>query len=86
MAAVCVTRTADGFTVTRTFRSMAAAQRGLDALLAVNEAAFVPVPPQVELDPATSAGPPVIPHTLRDAILRDAPDGPIGYPVTVDEE
>jgi hypothetical protein len=73
MSAVLVTRTADGFTVARTFRSMAAAQRGLDALLAVNEAAYEPVPE-------------VIPHTLRDVILRDDPDAPLIYPVTVDEE
>jgi hypothetical protein len=81
MAAVCVTRTADGFTVTRTFRSMAAAQRGLDALLAVNEAAYEPAPA-----PSPQATPAVVEHAMAALILRNNPDGPIGYPVTVDEE
>ena len=82
MAAVCVTRTPDGYTVTRTFRSQAAAQRALNLLLEVNEAAFV-VP---EEGPNVPSPGPVVSHTLAEAILRDNPDGPLIYPVTVDEE
>lgn len=75
MAAVMVTRTPDGYTVARTFRSQSAAQRALNLLLEVVEAAFEPVPK-----------PEVVSHTLAEAILRDNPDGPLIYPVTVDEE
>lgn len=42
-AAVEVTRTDGGYTVSRDFTSHAAAQRAVDALLAINEAAFAPV-------------------------------------------
>lgn len=80
MAAVCVTRTPDGYTVARTFRSQAAAQRALNLLLEVNEAAFV-APESVTETPG-----PVVSHTLAEAILRDNPDGPLIYPVSVDEE
>ena len=43
-AAVEVVRTDGGYTVSRDFTSHAAAQRAVDALLAINEAAFVPAP------------------------------------------
>lgn len=79
MAAVCVTRTAEGYTVARTFRSQSAAQRAMNLLLEVNETAFVP-------DSGTTAPSPVVSHTLAEAILRDNPDAPLIYPVTVDEE
>ena len=43
-----VRRTATGYVVSREFASMAAAQRALDALLAINEAAFTPARSMVE--------------------------------------
>jgi hypothetical protein len=76
MAAVCVTRTEAGYTVTRTFRSQSAAQRALNLLLEIPEAAFEPPP-----EP-----PQVVSHVLAEAILRDNPDGPLIYPITQDEE
>jgi hypothetical protein len=49
MAAVQVTRTSEGFTVSRTFRSMPAAQRALDLMLSVCESAFEPVPSKLDV-------------------------------------
>lgn len=43
-----VRRTTLGYVVSREFASMAAAQRALDALLAINEAAFIPTRSMVE--------------------------------------
>lgn len=79
MSAVQIERRPDGwFTFTVLFRNEPACQRALSAVLAVNEAAFEPAPaPQP---------PQVVSHTLAEAILRDNPDAPLIYPVTVDEE
>ncbi len=83
MSAVLVTRTPEGYTVARTFRSQSAAQRAMNLLLEVVEAAFEPVP---NLGASVPEPGPVVSHTLAEAILRDNPDGPLIYPVTVDEE
>jgi hypothetical protein len=82
MAAVCITRTATGYEVTRTFRSQAAAQRALNLLLEVNEAAYE-IPESGTNVPELG---PVVSHVLAEAILRDNPDGPLIYPITQDEE
>lgn len=43
MDSVDVRRVPEGYAVSRVFASQAAAQRGADLLISVNEAAFVPV-------------------------------------------
>jgi hypothetical protein len=85
MAAVCITRTAAGYEVARTFRSQAAAQRALNLLLEIPEAAFEPDLGPYGREPSADP-PPVVSHVLAEAILRDNPDGPLIYPITRDEE
>ena len=70
MSAVCVTRTPDGFTVSRAFRSMAAAQRALDLLLSVNEAACVPSSGTSGPELGTFV-PSLVPHHVAAEIMRD---------------
>jgi hypothetical protein len=62
MAAVMVTRTPEGYTVARTFRSQAAAQRALTLLLEIPEVAF---------EPAPAPEPAVVKHSLATEIMRD---------------
>lgn len=44
MTSVDVKRVPEGYAVSRTFACESAAQRGMDLLLSVNEAAFMPLP------------------------------------------
>lgn len=45
MKSVQVERVADGYVVSRQFPNLASAQRAVDLLLGINEAAFAPAPP-----------------------------------------
>jgi hypothetical protein len=75
MSYVTIDRQDGGYTVSRHFRNLPAAMRGVDALLGVNEAAHEPLPkPEVALP----AG--IVPHeaatVLQAALERAEADDP----------